>query len=175
APSQGDAATLETLLGGGADANEQLPLGRKPLMLAARSGRVEAVRILLEHGADPNASEIERGTTALMQAADQGHADVMAVLIEHGADIAERTLPVFRDGRTAALGQSEDPRRSVRRQVISVMCDLNTQDIATLRDLALTGGDNALITDATAELTVATICERLGGGGFFNGGNSDEE
>ena len=45
-------------------------------MLAARSGRVDAVRALLDGGADLNAREDARGTTALMQAADQGHADV---------------------------------------------------------------------------------------------------
>ncbi len=104
---------IEALLKGGADANEQLPLGRRPLMLAARSGHVDAVRTLLEDGADVNAKEDARGTTALMQAADQGHADVIAVLIEHGADVAAVSKPVLRDGRTAALGQV---RRSAQRR-----------------------------------------------------------
>ena len=101
---------IEALLKGGADANEQLPLGRRPLMLAARSGHVDAVRALLDGGADVNAKEDARGTTALMQAADQGHADVIAVLIERGADVAAASKPVLRDGRTAALGKSGDPR-----------------------------------------------------------------
>jgi ankyrin repeat protein len=174
AANQGDAAVIATLLAGGANPDEELPLGRKPLMLAARSGVVEAVRVLLDHGADPNISETQRGTTALMQAADQGHADVMAVLIEHGANVAAVSAPVFRDGRTAALGQSEDPRKAVRRQVISVMCDQNSQDLDTLRELATTGGANALMTEGDpAELTVAVICEKWGGGGFFNGGNGN--
>jgi ankyrin repeat protein len=169
AANQGDAAVLETLLDSGADANEQLPLGRRPLMLAARSGVLAAVRVLLEHGADPNASEEARGTTALMQAADQGHADVMALLIARGADVAALSTPVFRDGRTAALGQSEDPRQAVRRQVISVMCDLDTDDIATLRELATTGGETALEPDTDpASLTLEGICEKWGGGGFFS-------
>ena len=42
AASQGDAPIIEALLESGADANEQLPLGRRPLMLAARSGDLEA-------------------------------------------------------------------------------------------------------------------------------------
>src|SRR5690554_3932040 len=135
AASQGDAAMLRVLLEGGADANEELPLGRRPLMLAARSGRVDAVRVLLEFGADPNAKESERGTSALMQAADQGHADVIQELVRHGADVAARSAPVFRDGRTAALGHAEDPRGAVRRQVIAIMCESGEPDLATLTEM----------------------------------------
>ena len=135
AANRGDADVIEVLLDGGADANEELPLGRRPLMLAARSGVVEAVQVLLDHGADVNAKESERGTSALMQAADQGHADVMQVLIAAGADIAAGSAPVFRDGRTAALGNSEDPRNMVRRQVIAVLCEEESPDMNLLREL----------------------------------------
>ncbi|MES2603733.1 MAG: ankyrin repeat domain-containing protein [Pseudomonadota bacterium] len=174
AASHGDAAMLATLLEGGADANEQLPLGRRPLMLAARSGVVAAVSELLERGADVNAAETQRGTTALMQAADQGHADVLKVLIENGANIAAVSAPVRRDGRTAALGQSEDPRKSVRRQVISVMCDAKSTDLPTLKELATLGEANALAVGVPEEqLTLEEICKRWGGGGFFNGGDNN--
>ncbi len=130
AATRGDAAVIEALLKGGADANEQLPLGRRPLMLAARSGNVDAVRALLEHGADVNASETERGTTALMQAADQGHADVLKELIQHGAKVAAVSKPVMRDGRSAALGNADDPRRAVRQQAIAVLCEAKPPDLA---------------------------------------------
>ena len=167
AAERGDAQVIKLLLDAGASVNEPLPLGRQPLMLAARSGVVEAVRVLLENGADPNARENQRGTTALMQAADQGHAAVAALLIENGADVAAVSTPMMRDGRTAALGQSDDPRRAVRRQVISVMCEQKSEDLATLRDLATTG-IVPLISDVGADdLTTDVICERLGGGGFF--------
>jgi ankyrin repeat protein len=135
AASNGDAPMIEALLEGGADANEPLPLGRRPLMLAARSGSVDAVRALLDGGADPNAKEDARGTSALMQAADQGHADVVGVLIEHGADIAAASKPVLRDGRTAALGKSGDPRNAVRRQVIAVICEQDSPDLSRLAEL----------------------------------------
>src|SRR3984957_4443979 len=133
AAARGDAAVVQALLKGGADANEQLPLGRRPLMLAARSGNVDAVHALLEHGADVNVSETERGTTALMQAADQGHADMLKELIQHGANVAAVSKPVMRDGRTAALGNSEDPRRAVRQQAIGALCEAKTPDLQQVR------------------------------------------
>jgi uncharacterized protein len=133
AAARGDAAVIQALLKGGADANEPLPLGRRPLMVAARSGNVDAVHALLEHGADVNASETERGTTALMQAADQGHAEVLKELIQHGAIVAAVSKPMMRDGRTAALGNSEDPRRAVRQQAIAVLCEAKTPDLQQVR------------------------------------------
>jgi ankyrin repeat protein len=156
AASQGDAAVIEALLENGADANEALPLGRRPLMLAARSGSVAAVRVLLERGADLNAKEDARGTTALMQAADQGHADVVAVLVEHGADVAAASAPVLRDGRTAALGKSDDPRAAVRRQVIAILCDQETPDLSALREV---------IAESTEDAVLAAAAEQASGGG----------
>jgi ankyrin repeat protein len=166
AASQGNAEMLETLLDGGADVNELLPLGRRPLMLAARSGVVDAVEVLLDHGADVNAKETQRGTNALMQAADQGHADVAALLIEKGADVAAVSAPIMRDGRTAALGQSEDPRLSVRRQAIMSNCEQPEPDVTLLTKLVIEGAnseqapDPALksFVDSGAEPTRDAIC-----------------
>lgn len=163
AASQGDAMMIKTLLEGGANANEQLPLGRSPLMLAARAGSVDAVRVLLDHGADPNARENERGTNALTQAADQGHAEVIAVLIENGADVAARSAPAFRDGRTAALGNSGDPRNAVRRQVISILCDEPAPDLGALRSLVAQSTENAWVDlrESDGDLTLDDICSRV--------------
>lgn len=163
AASRGDAVTIALLLEHGADANEALALGRRPLMLAARSGRVDAVRVLLDHGADPNASESERGTTALMQAADQGHADVIAVLVEHGADVSARSAPVLRDGRTAALGNSDDPRTAVRRQVISVLCEETPRDLSALRHHVRESTEQVWVDlrDSDDDLTAEDICSKV--------------
>jgi uncharacterized protein len=163
AASQGDTAMIQLLLENGADANEQLPLGRRPLMLAARSGRPDAVRALLESGAEPNAKEDARGTTALMQAADQGHADVIAVLIEKGADVAAVSAPVLRDGRTAALGKSGDPREAVRRQVIAVLCEQPSPDLNVLQALTEQGS-------GTTEDAVLANAARAGGAPCANQG-----
>jgi ankyrin repeat protein len=162
---------IAALLEGGANANEELPLGRRPLMLAARSGVVDAVQVLLDEGADPNASESERGTTALMQAADQGHADVMQMLIASGADIAAGSKPVFRDGRTAALGNSEDPRNMVRRQVIAVLCEEDDPEINLLRELVQEAREDELFAEVARMTTPPAredICGkiRMGNLGF---------
>jgi ankyrin repeat protein len=170
AASQGDAAMIATLLKGGADANEALPLGRRPLMLAARSGQVDAVRALLTAGADPNSKEDARGTTALMQAADQGHADVIAVLIEHGADVAARSAPVLRDGRTAALGKSGDPREAVRRQVIAVLCEQPSPDLSVLQALTESAGNTEDAVLATAATAGGDPCANQGEQIIFTGG-----
>ncbi|MDR0779396.1 MAG: ankyrin repeat domain-containing protein [Pseudomonadales bacterium] len=169
AATRGDAAMLKTLLDAGANANEELPLGRRPLMLAARSGVIDAVRVLLEHGADPNAKETQRGTTALMQAADQAHADVAALLIKEGADVAAVSAPVMRDGRTAALGQSDDPRIEVRRQTILSVCERPTPDLGVLRSLVADGSTSVMSKDQVLadfvtsgeEQTTATICSKF--------------
>ena len=175
AAKRGNAAVLAMLLAKGADANESLPLGRRPLMLAARSGSVEAVRVLLAAGAEPNAAETERGTTALMQAADQGHVAVMQVLIDHGADVAAHSAAVFRDGRTAALGNSEDPRKSVRRQVIAVACEESDPDLALLRKLVSDSHEDAVfgeLASSAAELSIEDICGKveIGALGFVQAG-----
>ena len=151
AASQGDSSMISALLDNGADANEKLPLGRRPLMLAARSGHVDAVRALLDHGADPNAKEDTRGTTALMQAADQGHADVIALLIERGADVGAKSAPVMRDGRTAALGKSGDPRNAVRGQIIAILCDQPSPDLSKLKELVKESGEDAVLASADAQ------------------------
>ncbi|MDR2216316.1 MAG: ankyrin repeat domain-containing protein, partial [Nevskiaceae bacterium] len=174
AATRGDAAMLKALLDAGANANEELPLGRRPLMLAARSGVVDAVKALLDHGADPNAKETERGTTALMQAADQGHAAVAALLLHSGADVGAISALVMRDGRTAALGQAEDPRIEVRRQTILSHCEQPTPDLVTLRSLVNDGAtDNMSKDDVLAtlvksgeELSSEVICGKFARGGL---------
>ena len=57
-----------------------------PLFLAAGEGRLDAVRYLLDEGANVNASE-KQGHTALAEAAYYGHVDVVKELLLHGADI----------------------------------------------------------------------------------------
>ena len=57
-----------------------------PLFLAAGEGRLDAVRYLLDQGADVNVRD-DRGRTALTEAAFYGNASVMKELILRGADV----------------------------------------------------------------------------------------
>jgi len=87
----------------GADPNVPvLSHGETALMLAARTGDVEAIRLLLDYGADAEAKDALRGTTALMWAAAQEHPAAVAALIEYGADVSARSSPATL-GRTAYL------------------------------------------------------------------------
>ena len=62
------------------------PGGLTPLLLAAREGRVEASRALLDSGADVNIVDPDRHS-ALILALINGHVDVAALLIERGIDV----------------------------------------------------------------------------------------
>jgi uncharacterized protein len=137
ASTAGDPAIIRTLLDAGANANETLPLGRTPLMLASRTGAVEAMKVLIDRGANLNARDTERGTTPLMWAADQGHAAAVKLLIERGADVKAQSSPAPR-GRGPALGKSNDPRTSVRRQVEAIIAEL--KELPDLSALQAAGG-----------------------------------
>ena len=86
AAAGGYAQTLAALLEAGADPT-LMTAGAPPILSAARTGNVEAVRVLARHGADVNAKETLRGQTALMWAAAEDHPAVAQALIDLGADV----------------------------------------------------------------------------------------
>jgi hypothetical protein len=55
-------------------------------MLAATSGSADAVRLLLDRGANVNAKDLTNAQTALMFAAALGRADVIVQLVSRGAE-----------------------------------------------------------------------------------------
>ena len=84
---------IQRLLEAGSDANEPGPQGETPLMLAARSGSLDSIKLLLDHKAQINAKEKLRGTTPLMWAVEQSHPAAVRLLIERGADVSMRADP----------------------------------------------------------------------------------
>ncbi len=91
AATNGNAAMIEKLLKAGEDANAVVSeTGDTVLMLAARTGKPDAVAMLLNHGADVNKTNAT-GQTALMWAASQRNSAAVQVMIEHRADLSIKT------------------------------------------------------------------------------------
>ena len=91
AATNGNAAMIEKLLKAGEDANAVVSeSGDTVLMLAARTGKPDAVAMLLNHGADVNKTNAT-GQTALMWAAAERNAAAIQVLLEHKADFSVKT------------------------------------------------------------------------------------
>jgi ankyrin repeat protein len=99
----GDVPFLQQLLSRGVDPNATVAEriepelgwdytieGVTPLMLAAEYGELEAVQVLVQHGARVDAKDGLFGQTPLMHAAEGGHARVARHLLEHGASVEAR-------------------------------------------------------------------------------------
>lgn len=90
-------STIEELLALGADACVEVDDGFPPLIAATdrdskaeRDDRVEVVRLLLQHGADPNVRGLNDGTSlhhvVWKHQGWSAHLDAVRVLLESGAD-----------------------------------------------------------------------------------------
>ena len=86
------------------------PRLQRPLHVAARNGRAELTRWLVEAGADLNAQLLARvgpheaGETPLLCAARHGHQEVAGYLLDHGATVAAPG-----EARLSALHVCPDP------------------------------------------------------------------
>jgi ankyrin repeat protein len=84
---QGNAAIVEALIKAGSDVKSGTPNGTTPLMVAAASGDVDTVKVLVDHGADVNAEDGVRSQTPLMYAAAANRTAVIALLAGRGAKL----------------------------------------------------------------------------------------
>jgi ankyrin repeat protein len=78
---------ISTLLKAGANPNNSKWTGEAPLMTCANTGTIDAVKALLDQGADVNSTETTQEQTALMWAAAEKHHQVVKLLVERGANI----------------------------------------------------------------------------------------
>jgi ankyrin repeat protein len=94
ASETGNAQMIDMLLKAGAEAKVATSNGTTPLMLAAVAGRADAIKLLLDAGADPNVTENARGETALMFAANYNRVDAIKALLAGGAKVTAATKVV---------------------------------------------------------------------------------
>lgn len=141
----GARATSARLLAAGADPNlRNATTGVTPLSLALGGTDTALVELLLEAGADPNAT-LADGDTPLMLAARAANPAFLQLLVAHGAEV---------DARHAELGYS------------ALMLAANAGDAASVRFLLAQGADpNA----ATARIGSEQWIKPNGQPGFGNG------
>jgi len=71
-----------------------IPAKSSVLLGVSVNNKLEAVKMLLDSGAEVNGTNAA-GVTALLAAAAQGHVEVARTLLEHGADPNVKTTRVF--------------------------------------------------------------------------------
>ena len=133
-------AILDFLLRHGADPNIPSLDGSTPLELAARAGRTQAVRKLLEYGAEANPATNDDndvpGGLPLQQACLGGHADIIEILLDAGAnpnlpdstgmttfDYIKEILPGLISMILATQAHEEDPLPLVRIEDLKSILD----------------------------------------------------
>jgi len=138
AAANGDVAALERIISSVRSSNVRDADGWTPLIWAAREGHVNAVRALIERGADPDLPDSSsNGWTPLLHAIHRDQPDVVAALLAGGASpdrqIAGGLSPLM---MAAGYGQTETVNLLLRRGANPRRTDDRGENAL---DLALTG------------------------------------
>ena len=152
-------------------ADMMLTMGSTPLLRAAKAGDVAAVRLLLDHGANPNLPNIQ-GITPLMAAAGLGSNEIdtrgrfktqpdqvasIDLLVKAGADVNAQD----RNGQTALHGAALFGYNDVVKDLVAQHADVNAKDKKGMTPLDSAmgragghgrGGVSIEVHDATAAL-----------------------
>ena len=104
------------------------PAGATPLIVASAGGHLEAVRLLLEAGADKDKAS-QDGGTPLLHAARDGHLEVAQLLLRAGADKDKAD----RDGYTALIYAASEGYLEVVRLLLEAGADEDEADQSVAR------------------------------------------
>ena len=169
AAANGNDRILDLLLKSGASrkaADAALSDGRTLLMLAARTGNVAAVGLLVGAGSDVNAAETRTGTTALMWAALENRAEAVRALAAAGANVNARSkVTAYPHTPPGVIGDALEEGASYVGQTVlpkggwtALMYAARQGALDAARALAAAGADlNVADPDGTPALTFAII------------------
>jgi N-acyl-D-amino-acid deacylase len=149
-----DLRLIKTLLDEGISANVEGPDGITPLMVAAETGSLDAMKMLIDRHADVNAKNIN-GSTALMWSVTDPKK--VRLLLDHGADVDVAA----RSGRTALIVASfANPSAEVVRMLLAKGANVAVMDQRKVTPLnaATFGNDTAtvrLLLDASGDVNTA--------------------
>jgi beta-lactamase regulating signal transducer with metallopeptidase domain len=118
----GDLSEIDELLRAGANVNCTVEIGEfgSPLTAAAYKGRPDAVRLLLDRGADPN---LVGNSTPLINAAAAGHVEIVSLLLDRGANIDQITP----GNQNALIRASEKGRLEIVKLLVARGADVNAR------------------------------------------------
>ena len=176
AARSGDTAVLTMLLNAKGDAVTPNANGTTPLMFAAGGGKADAVAVLIDRGADVNATDLTNGQTPLMFAAAQGRLDAVKVLLARKADpnAATKVSPIITMGerykaKTEGKGTREITSEGGRSDInamgglTALMFAAREGHLDVARVLVAAGADVDKVSgaDSLSALTMAIVNGRL--------------
>lgn len=130
--------------------------GNTPLMSAASNGDINAVKRLLNEGADVNAKDSDNWT-ALTKAARDGHTEIVKFLIEKGADVHAKAYKGYSALMVAAL----DGNTEIVKLLIEKGADIDYAITIMLNQYPWQGGGYEVRERQASAATAAKLLERM--------------